>query len=189
MERNPGEHAPNDSGQDPPELMFFESDRLINAGQINEAARLLMKLIGTYPDFGRAYNHLAFIYETKYRDYKQAETYYQKCLELAPDYTAVYLNYSILLSTQERHEELQVILEKALTCPGINRAKIWNEYGIMYEIQERYEEAIEAYRKAIRLSFIQPDIQSYKDSIQRVQEKKTFFEQGDSAFGVNQGLN
>lgn len=161
-----------ESSYSTPEAYFFEADRLINAGDANEAYALLQKCVAEFPDFGKSYNHLGFIQETKYRDPKQAEVYYQKCLELSPDYQAVYLNYSVLLSTQERHEELEALLEKALLLPGINKAKIYNEYAIMYEVKAQYETAIEFYRKAVHYSFVGTDLKSYEASIERVQHKQ-----------------
>lgn len=161
-----------DSSYSTPEAYFFEADRLINAGEANQAYALLQQCVEEFPEYGKCYNHLGFIQETKYRNPAEAERCYKKCLELAPEYQAVYLNYSVLLSTQERHEELVVLLEKALLVPGINKAKIYNEYGIMYEVQAQYETAIEHYRKAIRYSFVAADLKSYEASIERVKQKQ-----------------
>ncbi len=157
---------------DNPEAYFFEADRLINADAANEAYAVLEACVAKFPDFGKAYNHLGFIQETKYRDPKQAEVFYQKCLELSPDYPAVYLNYSVLLSTQERHDELQDLLAKALEVPGMNKAKIYNEYAIMHEVKGEYESAIAQYQKAIHHSFIASDIATFEASIERVQTKQ-----------------
>lgn len=155
-----------------PEAYFFEADRLINAGEANKAYILLEECVEKFPDFGKAYNHLGFIQETQYKSPQKAEPFYLKCLELSPDYPAVYLNYSVLLSTHERYEELEKLLETALTVPGMNKAKVYNEYGIMHEVRSNYDSAIEAYRKAIQFSFIQANIKSYEASIERVESKK-----------------
>lgn len=157
-----------------PETMFYQADRMIEEGNIAEATKILQELIDNHPDFGRAYNHLGYIFETKYRDYRKAEMYYKKCLEMSPEYPAIYLNYSILLSQQQRFDELEVLLYQALDCPGINKAKVHNEFGMMYEMKGQYDRAIEEYKKAIRFSFEDKHIGNYKKSIERAAEKKNF---------------
>lgn len=156
-----------------PEAYFFEADRLINANEANQAYALLEECIARFPDFGKAYNHLGFIQETKYRDPKTAETFYLKCIKLSPEYPAVYLNYSVLLSTHERYDDLVNLLEKALEVSGINKAKIYNEYGIMHEVKGNYGSAIEHYQKAIQFSFIAANIKAYESSIERVRNKQS----------------
>ncbi len=155
-----------------PEAYFFEADRLINAGEANQAYALLEECIGRFPDYGKAYNHLGFIQETKYRSPEKAEPLYQKCIELSPQYPAVYLNYSVLLSTHDRYDDLIALLEKALEVPGMNKSKIYNEYAIMHEVKGNYDSAIEYYQKAIQFSFIAANIQSYEGSIERVKDKQ-----------------
>ncbi|MEM0998792.1 MAG: tetratricopeptide repeat protein [Bacteroidota bacterium] len=166
-----------------PEATFYEADQLIEAGKISEAAELLYQLLKDHPDFGRAYNHLGYIYETKYRDLQKAEEFYRKCLELSPEYPAIYLNYSILLSGQGRLEELEELLHRALACPGINRAKIYNEFGIMHEIRGAYDLAVDAYKAAVQFSFVETDIAAYKNSIVRVRKKQSIIEEKDDLFG------
>lgn len=155
-----------------PEEYFFEADRLINADQVNEAAALLRELLDRFPHFGKAHNHLGFIFETKYKDPEKAELHYRKCLEMAPEYPAVYLNYAVLLSSQERYQELDDLLEKALEAPGINKAKLHYERAIMRETQMQFDQAIAAYQEAIRYSFTAEDIAVYKEGIDRVRQKQ-----------------
>lgn len=155
-----------------PEEYFFEADRRINAEEVNEALGLLRELTERFPDYGRAYNHLGFLYETKYRDPAKAEECYRKCLALSPDYPALYLNYAILLNNQQRWEDLEELLRKALRVPGINKSKVHNEYAIMREIQGRYDSAIDEYRKAIHYSFLPDEIAAFEASLERVAQKK-----------------
>lgn len=162
-----------------PEALFVQADALIEAGDTIAATETLSRLISNYPGFGRAYNHLGYIWETKFRDLRKAEEYYKSCLNYSPEYPAIYYNYAVLLSTQARFEELESLLKKALEVPGINKSKIYNEFGIMYEVQGRYSEALASYRQGIRFSFSQKDINTYRTSIQRTEEKKKFFDQGE----------
>jgi tetratricopeptide (TPR) repeat protein len=160
---------------DSPEFMFFEADRLIESNQIVEATALLNRLVGLHPHFGRAFNHLGYIYETRFRDQVKAEEYYKEGMRLSPDYPALYLNYAILLANQQRFEELEIILDVAMQCPGINLPKVLHERGMMYETQGRYDEAQEVYLDAFQKAFLDADIELIEASMDRLQRKIDFF--------------
>jgi Tfp pilus assembly protein PilF len=152
---------------------FFEADQLIKENRIADAAILLNEIITEMPEYGRAHNHLGWIYETKFTDYNRAEKHYKAALQFTPEYPAVYYNYSILLSTLGRYDELVTLLEKAMLVPGINKATISNEYAIMFEAQGKYEQAIEYYKQYIRYLFDNKLIENAQASIQRCITKKS----------------
>lgn len=152
--------------------LFFKADQQIKDGQVVEAFDTLTYILEQDVEYGKAYNHLGWLYETKYKNYAKAEECYRLALKYAPDYLAIYINYAILLSTIEKFDELEKLLEKSLQIPGINKAKVWNEYAIMYEVQEKYDKAVEAYRKSIRFSLNNEDITRYEQSIERCRKKQ-----------------
>lgn len=152
--------------------LFFQADEDIKNGKIIDAFDTLSYIIEQDTEYGKAYNHLGWIYETKYKDYPKAEECYRLAIKYSPEYNAVYLNYAIVLSTLKKFPELEDLLSKALEVPGINESKIWNEYGIMYELQGEYENAITAYKKAIQISLINEDITRYQHSIKRCRDKQ-----------------
>lgn len=153
------------------EDMFLEADRLISEQKIGEAFSKLNSIIQEMPTFGKAYNHIGWIYETKYKDYPNAEKFYKLAIENAPDYHAGYYNYAIVLSTLQRWTDLQELLEKALKVPGINKGTIYNEYAIMYEAQGKYNDAIGAYKNYIANTFDSKQVDTAKDSIERCKKK------------------
>ena len=153
--------------------LFFKADNEIKDGQIVEAYDTLTYIIEQDTEYGKAYNHLGWIYETKYKNFPKAEECYKLALKYAPDYTAIYLNYAILLSTLEKFDVLNHLLDRAILVSGINKSKIWNEYGIMYELQGEYDRAIEAYKKSIQNSLVNEDIDRFEDSIKRCRKKQT----------------
>lgn len=153
--------------------LFFEADNLIKEKKITEAFSTLEVILIEAPDYGRAYNHLGWIYETQYRDYAKAEDFYRKCMALDPNYTPIYLNFSILLSTLGRYEEQKQHLHTALTIPGIDKPGIYNELGIAHEMLGEYEEAIENYKMSIKLSLNSGMIDTYMNSIDRCNKKKS----------------
>ncbi|HLP12981.1 MAG TPA: hypothetical protein VK177_13685 [Flavobacteriales bacterium] len=150
---------------------FFEADQIIKEGKIAQALGLLTEVITESPEHGRSHNHLGWIYETKYNDYVKAEKHYKAALAFSPEYPAIYYNYSILLSTLNRYDDLTALLEKAMALPGINKATIYNEYGIMYEAQEKFNEAIEAFQNNIRHLYDTKLIDTARNSIERCKMK------------------
>jgi tetratricopeptide (TPR) repeat protein len=156
--------------------LFFKADNDIKDGNIVEAFDNLTYIIEQDLEYGRAYNHLGWIYETKYKNYAKAEECYRLAMKYSPDYLPIYLNFAILLSTLEKFDELEAHLEKAFTISGINKAKIWNEYGIMYEMKSQFESAIQAYKKAVEFSLVNEDIDVYEQSIERCRKKQRMAE-------------
>lgn len=60
---------------------------------------------------------MGWMYETKLKDYSKAEECYRKALDAHPSYPSIYTNYSILLSTLGKYDELKLLLDRALTVP------------------------------------------------------------------------
>lgn len=154
------------------EEKFQIADRLINDGKIAEAATMLEEILADAPDFGKAHNHMGWLYETKFKNFKQAEEFYRLALRFAPDYPAAYYNYSYLLSTLRRYDELEQLLNTAIKVSGISFATIYNEYALMREIQGRYDDAIHYFRLYIQNSYDSKVIESAADSIKRCERKK-----------------
>jgi tetratricopeptide (TPR) repeat protein len=154
------------------EEKFQIADRLINDGKIAEAATVLEEILADAPDFGKAHNHMGWLYETKFKNFKQAEEFYKMALKFSPDYPAAYYNYAYLLSTLRRYDDLEQLLNTAIKVSGVSYATIYNEYGLMREIQGRYEEAIHYFRLYIQNSYDSKTIESAAESIKRCERKK-----------------
>lgn len=152
--------------------MFNEADLLIKEGKISDAAKILVDIIVEDPTFGKAHNHLGWIYETKQSNLEKAEEHYKLSVKYSPNYAAGYYNYAIVLSNQKRWDDLTKLLEQALNVKGINLATIYNEYGIMYEYQKQYDKAIDAYKNAIENSLDIKNVNIYKESISRCKSKQ-----------------
>jgi tetratricopeptide (TPR) repeat protein len=153
----------------------MEADRLISEQKIGEAFTKLSDIIQEMPNFGKAYNHIGWIYETKYKDYPNAEKYYKQAIEYSPDYHAGYYNYAIVLSTLQKWDELTNLLDRALKVPGINKGTIHNEYAIMYEAQGKYQQAIDSYKQYAANTFDSKLLDTAKDSIERCKKKVEIF--------------
>jgi len=157
------------------EELLDQANLDIKDGLYDEASNKLEQIINTDPNFGKAYNHLGYLYEVKFKDYEKGETLYKLCLEKAPLYPSVYYNYAILLSTLGKWDELKDLLDTAMNIPGITKSTIYNEYAIMYEQQGNLDLAIENYRQAGLSTLDKGVLERAKTSIERCKMKKELF--------------
>jgi tetratricopeptide (TPR) repeat protein len=153
------------------EEMFAKADDLIKEGDIKGAVELLFKITQRNPQFGKAYNHLGWVYENKYKNYAKAEEFYKKALQYSPEYAAGYLNYTYFLSNLSRFGELKPHLDKALTVPSVAKETIYNEYAIMLEMQQQPQEAMDYYVKAAMTTLDGAKLEQYKSSVERCKQK------------------
>lgn len=153
------------------EELFIQADRLLNDGGTMEAVEKLSQILKRNPRFGKAYNHLGWVYETKYKNSPRAEEYYKAAIAYAPNYNAAYLNYTYLLSNAGRFDELKAHLDKMSNIAGIAKDTIANEYAIMYELQGNPQAAIDSYQKAAIITLDSAKLDKYKDSIERCRKK------------------
>ena len=157
------------------EELLDQANTDIKNGLYDEATNKLEKIISIDPNFGKAYNHMGYLYEVKFKDYEKGETLYKLCLEKTPMYPSVYYSYAILLSTLGKYDELKELLDQAMNIPGITKSTIYNEYAIMYEQQGKLDEAIEHYRKAGLNTLDKGVLDRAKTSIERCKSKKELF--------------
>lgn len=150
---------------------FAQADRLLNEGSIASAVDKLTQILKRNPHFGKAYNHLGWVYETKYKNTARAEEYYRAAMKYAPFYNASYLNYSYLLSNLGRFDDLKAHLDKLSQLPGIAKDTVFNEYAIMYEMQGNPQVAMDYYEKAAIVTLDSTKLDKYKEGINRCRSK------------------
>lgn len=100
------------------EELFAQADRLLNEGVIMDAVDKLSQILKRNPRFGKAYNHLGWVYETKYKNMTRAEEYYRAAIQYAPYYTAPYLNYAYFVESG-RFDELKTHLDRTAQIPAL----------------------------------------------------------------------
>jgi tetratricopeptide (TPR) repeat protein len=153
------------------EELFAQADKLLSDGIVTEAVEKLAQIIKRNPRFGKAYNHLGWVYETKYKNTARAEQYYKAAMEYAPHYNAPFLNYSYFLSNLGRLDELKEHLDKLLKIPGIAKDTVYNEYAIMYEMQGDPQTATDYYQKASIVTLDGGKLDKYRESVERCRRK------------------
>ena len=154
------------------EEMLDQANLEIKNGKFEDASNILEKMIDIDPNFGKAYNHLGYLYEVKFKEYEKGETLYKLCIEKSPMYPSVYYNYSVLLSTLGKWDELETLLDNAINIPGIIKATIYNEYAIMHEQRGELDKAIDYFRKAGMNTLDKSVLDRAKTSIERCKSKK-----------------
>lgn len=154
------------------EEKFLNADKMISENRLGEAAKLLEEILMEAPDYGKAHNHMGWLFETKFKNLKRAEEHYKMAVKFSPDYSAAYYNYCYLLSTLRKFDVLEELLEHAIRVSGISYATIYNEYGLLREMQGELEDAIHYYKLHIKNSFDLKTIETASESIKRCQRKK-----------------
>ena len=154
------------------EEKFLQADQLIADNRLAEAAKMLEAILEEAPDFGKAHNHMGWLFETKFKNLQRAEEHYRLALKFSSDYTAAYYNYCYLLSSLRKFDELEKLLERAIAVSGISYATIYNEYGLMREMQGLLDDAIHYFKLHIKNSFDAKTIETAAESIKRCQRKK-----------------
>ena len=150
---------------------FRYADQLIADNELEEAKALLYSIIEEEPRFGKAYNHIGWIYETKEKRYREAEELYKQAMEFTPDYPAPFINYLYLLNTELRGAEAEAHIQKAKNVVGINKISLWTEWAYMLEYTGRFEESIEKYKEIIPMQNNFEKLEQLKSDIERVPKK------------------
>jgi Tfp pilus assembly protein PilF len=154
------------------EEKFLNADKLISENKLSDAAKLLEEILEEAPDYGKAHNHMGWLFETKFKNLARAEEHYRLALKFSPDYTAAYYNYCYLLSSLRKFDELEKVLEHAIRVSGISYATIYNEYGLLREMQGHLDDAIHYFKLHIKNSFDSKSIDTAAESIKRCERKK-----------------
>ena len=68
----------NSSGTQNPDSLYFEADKLSREGKFAEAKDVLNKVISLNPNHAQALNFLGWLNVTKYYDYNQARSVYER---------------------------------------------------------------------------------------------------------------
>lgn len=155
--------------------MLDQANLEIKNGKYEVASNILEKIIDIDSNFGKAYNHLGYLYEVKFKEFEKGETLYKLCIEKSPMYPAAYYNYAVLLSTLGKYDELNELLDQAINIPGVNKSTMYNEYAIMYEQQGKLDEAIEFYKKCALETLDHNVLNRAKESMDRCKLKKELF--------------
>lgn len=162
------------------EDLFLEADKAFDEGNHAEGKKLLEQILREEPSFGRAHNHLGWLYKNRYQDIPLAEKHYLLSIKFDPSYTPAYINYAYLLRDDSRLKELEDLLNRVLKIEGVNKCSVYDEFGSLYELKGEYKKAIQYYKKAISYCLNDKIINDLTNHIKRCKKKSRMF----SFFGL-----
>lgn len=129
------------------EADFDKADELLTDKYIEEGKILILSILERDHSYGKAHNHLGWIYHWHEVDYENAEKEYKLAMQYSPEYDSSYINYIYLLATQKRFPELEKHLQLCETVPGINKATLTRQWAYLYEDTMRFDLAITKYKE------------------------------------------
>jgi tetratricopeptide (TPR) repeat protein len=157
------------------EEMFLNADTLLTQGEISEGKKLLETILADEPDFGKAHNHLGWIYYTQLNDYNKGLFHLELAVKFDPTYQAGYLNGAYVLNHLNLAERLIALVDKALVVNGINKTILYTELAKSYEINGNYKMAIANYKYAIMHSLNNDEITDLEKDIASAKKKIRLF--------------
>jgi tetratricopeptide (TPR) repeat protein len=159
------------------ESLFIKADTAITGNNIAEGKEILEELLEQFPDYGRAHNHLGWIYSSKYSNYEKAEYHFKLAIKYEPTYPASYLNYAYLLVDTEKYNEAKELINKTLVnIKGIDKGSFYSELGRIYEMERNYLASYKFYKKAIQEGFNPKFIENMNSNLKRLKGKMTIFD-------------
>ncbi|HUH34535.1 MAG TPA: hypothetical protein VL022_01760 [Moheibacter sp.] len=167
------------------DTLFLEVSKAIDEQNLAEAKTLLEEILTIDPAYGRAHNHLGWIYETKIKDFERAKMHYEFALKFCQDtYPVVYLNYGYLLLEHGQLDAAEKIIAKGLTVQGVDRSTLYYQKGKVAEQRMQLNRALDYYQQAYRMN-VSKDLESLLSiEINRVKSKLSFWEKMKIKLGI-----
>ncbi len=156
------------------EEYFLKVDKFFAEGEFAQAKELLEEILTIEPDYGRAHNHLGWVYFVKFDDYTRAEYHFKLAMKYAPDYPAAWMNYVYLLNEINDADKLVKLIPKAMKVEGINKASLFNELARSCELNGFLDEAVKNYGFAYKHCMGKDDIGTIEENLKRVNRKISF---------------
>lgn len=153
------------------EARFLHAQILIERGEFVEAKAVLEEILQDEPDYGRAHNHLGWIYHRKYINLNRAEYHLRLAVKFAPDYPGGYINYASVLTEIEKFELVEQVATKALEVKGINKAYVLYFLALAKEMTAGPKEGIKHLRIAKNAASDMEMSNLIKREIKRVKKK------------------
>ena len=159
------------------ENLFLEVSKAIDDRDITSAKELLEEILLIDPGYGRAHNHLGWIYETKIKDFKRAKRHYELAIKFCKGtYPVVYVNYGYLLIEFGEWDSAEKIIEEGLLVPGADKATLLYQKGKIAEHRQNYVQAFKTYQLAKKMNFNKDFHAMLLNEISRVQSKMSFWD-------------
>jgi hypothetical protein len=144
----------------------FESNDFVKGMEYLEEALM------SDPHFGKAHNHMGWLYIYHLKDWTKAEKHLGMAMRYTPGYAPVYIHLSGMLLEQGRFEDLEKLLEKAQGVGGVQKAFVYNTKARIQEIKGRYKKAIALNKQAVKWCLNDQELNNLKAEIKRCRKKR-----------------
>ncbi|MGB6084859.1 hypothetical protein [Moheibacter sp.] len=159
------------------ENLFLEVSKAIDDRDITSAKELLEEILLIDPGYGRAHNHLGWIYETKIKDFERAKRHYELAIKFCKGtYPVAYVNYGYLLIEFGQLEEAEKVIDEGLKVKGADKATLYYQKGKIAEHCQNYVEALKTYQQSQKMNFNKDFHAMLLNEIERVQSKMSFWD-------------
>lgn len=159
------------------ENLFLEVGKAIDERDMSGAKELLEEILSIDPGYGRAHNHLGWIYETKIKDFEKAKQHYHLAVKFCKgSYPVAYVNYGYLLIEFGYLEEAEIIIAEGLSVPGADKATLNYQKGKIAEQRQDYKTALLYYRYAQQICFNKDFFSLLDNEIIRLKSKMGFWD-------------
>lgn len=127
-----------------------EAEKLMSRGQLDEAEKVIRKLLQKDPSDVRALRMLATIAIEANR-FKGAKKLLERALAIEPGYLPAWNELANLLTKEDQYDEALEAVEKALAIDH-SMVQSWITKGHVLSRAQRHEESMGAYEKALEYS-------------------------------------
>ncbi|GHC43270.1 tetratricopeptide repeat protein [Ulvibacter litoralis] len=116
--------------------------------ELEKAAEALNYALSYDSENVKALCLLGKLYSEQLNDYNTAKTYYERALASRLDIPEVYPEYIRVLLLNDDYDEVQKLIDFALTVKGIDTAGIYLAQGHLFESKNEFDSAVEAFKEA-----------------------------------------
>ena len=154
------------------EQYVLDAEKAFEQGLYLEGKAYLDNAIAEEPTYGKAHNHLGWLYLFHLGDFEKAEVHLRLALKYAKQYSAPYIHMLQLLFEAKRLDEHEELIAKAMYVPGVQKSFLYNEVGKRMEAKGKTFAAIRYYRRSIWWSFDEKEIEMFRDNVRRARNKQ-----------------
>ncbi|MEL7005495.1 MAG: O-linked GlcNAc transferase [Bacteroidota bacterium] len=157
------------------EQYILDAEREFEQQNYLQGKNYLEAALEEEPTFGKAHNHMGWLYLYYLNDLIKAEKHLRLAIKYTSGYAAPYTHMISLLFDAKRMDEHLQFLNETLNVQGVSNSVIYNDFGRHYEVKGQYRKAIKYYKEGIKWSMDTQEINCMKDNIRRCNEKKWMF--------------
>ncbi len=154
------------------ERFIKNAEEAFDRNEYLEGMAILEEALAIEPDYSKAHNHLGWAYLYQVKNIEKAESHLSYALKCKYVYGAAYMHMAHILFDKRDFQELEKLLNKAMSHSDVERAFIYNEFGRMKETQGRFRKAIGFYKKAACNTFDDKELMTIKENIHRCRYKR-----------------